>query len=478
MTGTHGKSTTTALLGHLLVAAGLDPTVEVGAFIGAWGASVRAGGGAPFLVEADEFGDNFLNYHPAGAIVTNVEMDHPDYFADAAAVMDSFERFVRGMGAHPALDGRLLLVRGRRSGRDGAASPPRWLGRARRALRARAARSSRTDVRRDRRRTRVPPLRPRVGDEPGRGAQRPQRHGRPDRWRERSAPTSTLLADGLRTFAGAGRRMELIADTAAVTIYDDYGHHPTEVRAALAAARQKVGPDRRLWAVFEPHMYSRTALLMDEFATAFTDADEVVIADIFASRDTPEAMASTSAEALADAIERTSARARHRDRRRRRHDRLRGRSPRHRRRGARHGRREVVSHRARPGGAAGVIGARSAVLGALLAVAVAIAYQGVVSLVEASGASDQPAVILILLLSAFLGVLTAVATRMLRLPGATAPTVLVLGWTLVPVILAAIPSAATQLFGGDAALSSGQALALATATVAAAVTLGVPADRR
>jgi UDP-N-acetylmuramate--alanine ligase len=100
--------------------------------------------------------------------------------------------------------------------------------------------------------------------------------------------------------------MELIADTATVTIYDDYGHHPTEVRAALAAARQKLGPDRRLWAVFEPHMYSRTALLMDEFATAFTGASEVVIADIFASRDTPEAIAATSAEDLADAIERAS----------------------------------------------------------------------------------------------------------------------------------------------------------------------------
>jgi hypothetical protein len=126
-----------------------------------------------------------------------------------------------------------------------------------------------------------------------------------------------------------------------------------------------------------------------------------------------------------------------------------------------------------------VIGARSALLGALLAVAVAIAYQGVVRLVEASGARDQPAVILILLLAAFLGVLTAVATRTLRLPGATAPTVLVLGWTLVPVVLGAIPSQATAMFAGDAALSSGQALALATATVAAAVTLGVPGgDRR
>lgn len=125
-----------------------------------------------------------------------------------------------------------------------------------------------------------------------------------------------------------------------------------------------------------------------------------------------------------------------------------------------------------------MIGVRSAFLGALLALAVTVAYQLIVSLVEASGARDQPAIILVLLLSAFLGVLTAVATRMLRLPGATAPTVLVLGWTLVPVLLAAIPSAATALFAGDASLSSGQALALATATVAAAITLGVPAERR
>ena len=125
-----------------------------------------------------------------------------------------------------------------------------------------------------------------------------------------------------------------------------------------------------------------------------------------------------------------------------------------------------------------MIGVRSAVLGVLLALAVTIAYEGLVGLVDASGARDQPALILVLLLAAFLGVLTAVATRMLRLPGATAPTVLVLGWTLVPVLLGAIPSAATQLFAGDAALSAGQALALATATIAAAVTLGVPADRR
>ena len=123
-------------------------------------------------------------------------------------------------------------------------------------------------------------------------------------------------------------------------------------------------------------------------------------------------------------------------------------------------------------------GARSVLLGAVLALLVAVAYQGIVGLVEASGARDQPALVLILLLSAFLGVLTAVVTRMLQLPGATAPTVLVLGWTLVPIVLGAIPSEATAGFAGGGALSAGQALALATATVASAVALGVPAERR
>ena len=125
-----------------------------------------------------------------------------------------------------------------------------------------------------------------------------------------------------------------------------------------------------------------------------------------------------------------------------------------------------------------MIGARAALLGLLLAVGVTVAYRGIVNLVNASGARDQPALILILLLSAFLGVLAAVATRTLRLPGATAPTALVLGWTLIPLIMQAIPSPATQLFGGPGDLSANQALALATATVAAAVTLGVPAERR
>ena len=305
VTGTHGKSTTTALLGHLLVAAGLDPTVEVGAYIGAWGASVRPGGGAPFVVEADEFGDNFLSYHPAGAIVTNVEMDHPDYFADREAVMGSFERFVRGMGSDPALNGRVLVIAG---GDVGAVELVSRLGDWQGSIvrYGPGGDVAATDLALDADATRFTLFGQRfemslAGEHNVRNAT-----GALVLARALGADLG-LLADGLRTFAGAGRRMELIADTPAVTIYDDYGHHPTEVRATLAAARQKLGRERRLWAVFEPHMYSRTALLMDEFAGSFADADEVVIAEIFASRDTAEALAATSAEALADAIERTSA---------------------------------------------------------------------------------------------------------------------------------------------------------------------------
>jgi UDP-N-acetylmuramate--alanine ligase len=302
--GTHGKSTTTALLGHLLVGAGLDPTVEVGAIVPGWEASVRAGEGAPFVVEADEFGDNFLNYHPAAAIVTNVEMDHPDYFADTSAVMDSFERFVRGMGSHPAVNGRLLLVAATDPGaRELLGRLRGWEGRV--LAYGPGGDVAATDVVADRTGTAFT-LFERRFETTLAGAHNVLNATAALALARTLGADLDALARALRTFAGAGRRMELIADTPQVTIYDDYGHHPTEVRAALAAARQRVGADRRLWAVFEPHMYSRTALLMDAFSTAFTDANEVVIADIFSSRDTPEAMASTSAEELADAIERAS----------------------------------------------------------------------------------------------------------------------------------------------------------------------------
>lgn len=123
-------------------------------------------------------------------------------------------------------------------------------------------------------------------------------------------------------------------------------------------------------------------------------------------------------------------------------------------------------------------GPQAVVLGAVMAVGVAVTQRGLTWLVEASGAREAPALILVILLAAFLGALTAVATRIVRIPSAIAPVVLVLGWIVVPWLLAAIPSEAAALLAGDAALTAPEALALAAATVAAAVTLGVPAERR
>jgi UDP-N-acetylmuramate--alanine ligase len=303
VTGTHGKSTTTALLGHLLVAAGMDPTVEVGAFMAEWGANVRPGGGVPFLVEADEFGDNFLNYHPAGVILTNVEMDHPDYFVNREAVLVSFERFVRGMGEDPRVGGRLLLTTAADPGAQTLLAHLRdWPGRV--IQYGPGAEIAASDVQYERQQTSFTLFDTRFETSLAGEHNVLNATAALVLARTLGAPMQAL-SHGMRTFAGAGRRMELITDTAGVIVYDDYGHHPTEVRAALAAARQKVG-ERRLWAVFEPHMYSRTKLFLDEFGTSFTDADEVVIADIFASRDTEEAMRSTSAADLADVIERAS----------------------------------------------------------------------------------------------------------------------------------------------------------------------------
>jgi hypothetical protein len=123
-------------------------------------------------------------------------------------------------------------------------------------------------------------------------------------------------------------------------------------------------------------------------------------------------------------------------------------------------------------------GLRSSLLGAALALAVAFGHEGLVRLVDASGARDQPALVLVLLLSAFLGLLTAVVARSLQLPSATAPTVLVLGWIAVPPLLALIPSAATDLFPATARLSAQDAVALVIATLAATATLAVAVERR
>jgi UDP-N-acetylmuramate--alanine ligase len=300
--GTHGKSTATALLGHLLEAAGRDPTVEVGAMIPAWGASVRPGGGVEFVAEADEYDGNFLHLHPSAVLLTTIEMDHPDVFADEDAVYDMFVRFLGGMSSHELVGGRLVVALAGDPGTEAVlARLEGWDGRL-------------------------------VEYGPGTDIAAANVTFDPDgtsfdlfgrRYRSRLAGAHNVLnatgalvmahelgigpdalQEALEGFSGASRRLELIADTAGVLVFDDYAHHPTEVRAALEGARQRVG-NRRLWAVIEPHTYARTRAMFDEYADAFRVADEVVVADVFAARDPDTTI--VSSEELADAIERVSA---------------------------------------------------------------------------------------------------------------------------------------------------------------------------
>ena len=237
--GTHGKSTATALLGHLLVAAGHDPTVEVGALIPAWGASARAGGGVEFVAEADEYDGNFLHLHPAAVLLTTIEMDHPDVFADTDAVYDMFVRFLDGMSSHELVGGKLLVALAGDSGTEAVlARLEGWDGRL-------VEYGPGTDI----------AAANVTFDQDGTSF---DLFGR--RYRSRLAGAHNVLnavgalvmahelgigpealQEALEGFSGASRRLELIADTAGVLVFDDYAHHPTEVRAALEGARQRVG---------------------------------------------------------------------------------------------------------------------------------------------------------------------------------------------------------------------------------------------
>lgn len=300
--GTHGKSTATALLGHLLVETGRDPSVQVGALVPAWGASARAGGGVWFVAEADEYDGNFLHLRPAAVLLTTIEMDHPDVFADEDAVFDVFVRFLRGMGTDDRIGGRLLVALAGDRGTEAVFERlGDWDGRLVRYGPGTDAQA--TDIGFDQEGTSFDLFGLRYRSRLV-GAHNVQNAvGALVMARELGIGPEALQG-ALEGFSGASRRLELIADTAGVLVFDDYAHHPTEVRAALAGARQRVG-GRRLWAVIEPHTYARTRAMFDDYAEAFRSADEVVVADVFAARDPDTTI--VSSEELADAIEEVSA---------------------------------------------------------------------------------------------------------------------------------------------------------------------------
>jgi len=281
VTGTHGKSTTTAMVGWILSVARRDPAVLVGAELCDSGHSGRAGSGELLVVESCEFNHSFLDFHPAHAAILNVEQDHFDCYSDIATLILAFHEFAQKVPA-----GGVLVVNGD----------------------CQASMSAVHDVP-----ARIvtfgnPPTADwnavAVSDGPDGISFEIHRQGH--RWRriglrlhgrhnaQNALAAAALCAEigidaddivaGLGSFGGVKRRFEVVGELNGVSLIADYAHHPTAVRATLQTAREVFG-SRRIWCAFQPHQISRTTALMDEFTASFDVADEVLILPVFAARE-------------------------------------------------------------------------------------------------------------------------------------------------------------------------------------------------
>jgi UDP-N-acetylmuramate--alanine ligase len=333
VTGTHGKSTTTGWVLHELAEAGRDPSGFVGALLPpalsgtVSPATARIGRGADVVVEADEYAGNFDPYRPAIGAVVTIEWDHPDVFVDGSAVVDVVEAWVRrfdGGGETPILVGNV----GDPGVRDLFERLVDWHGR---LTAVRLLRSRESIERADELVTRSGPARvivARIERSDGDGTSLAI-EGLTD---GRTVAADIGLAgdhvavDGLvalavaveagvdaeraaaslSTFRGVGRRLELKGDVGGVVVLDDYGHHPTAIAATIAAVRQRY-QGRRLWAVYEPLTYHRTAAMLDEFARVLASAERVAIVDIWAVRDLDTSIVSAGELAAATAARGTPA---------------------------------------------------------------------------------------------------------------------------------------------------------------------------
>lgn len=298
--GTHGKTTTTSMTAVCLQAAGLEPSFAIGGALHGAGTSAHHGSGDVFVAEADESDSSFLVFTPDCAIVTNVELDHPDEFADLDAVRAAFAAFLanRRAGPSPAiccLDDPVtaeLLEEARRPVWTYGQHPDARFRVGDLVLRPDGAR-----------------FRLRVGDE-DLGTFRIRLPGRHNVLNATAAAAASLWAGaapddvrtGLARFAGAQRRFERVGTGAGVTVVDDYAHHPTELTATLEAARQ-IQPPGRVVAVFQPHRFSRTAALGPALGTALGRADVVVITDVYGAGEA--AVAGVTGALVADAARST-----------------------------------------------------------------------------------------------------------------------------------------------------------------------------
>lgn len=284
ISGTHGKSTTTALVAHMFREARLDPSFIVGAESAQLGGSSGVGAGKHFVVESCEYARSFLHMTPHSAAILNIEADHLDCYRDIEDIVSAFSAF----GQRVSRDGVLVVNYddrlAKRAARDaccrvetfGFGAGADWHATSMRAQRGRFTFRLMHN---------------------GRffancGLKLAGRHNASNAiaaaaLAHEAGATPSHIVKAMATFEGVRRRMTFRGCGRGVTIVDDYAHHPTEIKATLQAVRSHYAP-KRTWVVFQPHQASRTRLLIDEFSQAFEDADFVLVPDIYSVRDTEE----------------------------------------------------------------------------------------------------------------------------------------------------------------------------------------------
>jgi UDP-N-acetylmuramate--alanine ligase len=290
--GTHGKTTTTAMIAHILLETDQDPSVILGGNLPLIEGNGRAGSGDYFVIEADEYDFMFLGLQPDIAVITNIEHDHPDIFPTLVDYLDAFCEFsmllpqngilivsgedpgIAEMLGEMKLPGVKLLTYGLVEETTGGSFTDLQ------AIDCRPNQLGGTDF-------------VAISGNQTIGLVRLRVPGLHNVRNALAAIAVTLeleidfgqVCRALADFGGVGRRFQIIGEVGGVTIIDDYAHHPTEIQATLAAARQQYG-NRRLWAIWQPHTYTRTKLLLQQFASSFAAADRVIILDIYRSRET------------------------------------------------------------------------------------------------------------------------------------------------------------------------------------------------
>ena len=282
VSGTHGKTTTTSMISHILLEGDLDPTISVGGILKAIGGNIRVGNSGTFITEACEYTNSFLHFFPKIGVILNIDEDHLDFFKDLADIRNSFHRFAKLLPK----DGTLVINDNIPDLEEITAD-----------LDCRVIRYG-NDSSLDYSATNI--LHDKKGEasfdlvKSGEFIDRISLSVNGDH-NVSNALSAIAVADllgvpftkikeGLKSFHGTDRRFEYKGEVNGVTVIDDYAHHPTEINATLTAAKEY--PHKEIWCIFQPHTYTRTKALFPEFVDALTHVDHVILADIFAARET------------------------------------------------------------------------------------------------------------------------------------------------------------------------------------------------